>query len=157
MNKEPEKAYDSADDVLPHIELVQKNMDLLINELLQRSNNHDQSKLYSPEKETFDKYIPLLKDVKFGTPEYTKLRQEMYENGLKHHFQSSRHHPEHFKNGINDMNLVDIVEMFIDWYSASMRSDTSFEKGLEYNIKKFKVSPQLAEIFKNTYETYFKK
>lgn len=151
--KEP---YDSAQDALAHIAHVQANMSTIINELLKRADNHDQSKLYSPEKETYDKYIPMLKETKYGSQEYFDIKMKMEKEGLKHHFEANRHHPEHFKNKIDDMNLVDVLEMFIDWYSASLRSDTGFEKGLAVNIKKFNISPQLASIINNTFEDFFK-
>jgi hypothetical protein len=33
---------------------------------------------------------------------------------LKHHYENNRHHPEHFKNNIDDMNLIDLIEMLCD-------------------------------------------
>jgi len=40
---------------------------------------------------------------------------------LEHHYALYRHHPEHFQNGIDDMNLIDLVEMFADWKASSER------------------------------------
>lgn len=54
------------------------------------------------------------------------------------------------------MNLIDVVEMVCDWYAASLRSDTDFEKGLELNCKRFEIDDQLAKIIYNTYKDLFK-
>ena len=98
----------------------------------------------------------MLRTAKYGSKEYEEIRDKMLNEGLKHHYEANRHHPEHFKNGINDMTLIDVVEMFCDWYAASKNSDTGFEAGLKMNKNKFKMSEQLYQIFKNTYDVYLK-
>lgn len=149
--------YDSTKDTMEHIKNIQKVFNnVFIPKLIEWSKNHDQSKLSSPEKETYDKYIPELQKTKYGTPEYFEIKDKMNKEGLKHHFEANRHHPEHFTNGINDMTLVDVMEMFCDWYAASLRSDTGFESGLKTNKSKFHMSEQLYDILKNTYEEYLK-
>jgi len=153
---EAESSFDSTVDAKAHIAVIQKVMNVLIADLEKRKRDHDKSKLSEPEKSCYDKYIPLLKDTPFGTKEYVEVRNAMEKDGLAHHFKVNRHHPEHFENGINDMTLVDIVEMFSDWYAASTRSDTGFEAGLKFNRKKFGMNQQLYQIFHNTYKEYFK-
>jgi hypothetical protein len=149
--------YDSTVDTNAHIVKVQYIMSkIIISELLSRSVEHDQSKLSSPEKETYDKFIPLLQKVKYGTPEYNELKDEMAKTGTGHHYEVNRHHPEHFENGIKDMTLIDVLEMFVDWFSASLRSDTGFEKGLTMNKDRYSISDDLYQIFVNTYEEYLK-
>lgn len=150
------REYDSTVDARLHIEIIHRVIRKIIKELSYRDLHHDASKFKEPELSTYNKYVPLLKETPFGSEEYVKLRDKMYNDGLKHHFENNRHHPEHFNNGIKDMTLVDVVEMFCDWYSASQRSDTGFEEGLEFNKDKFKMSDELYQIFKNTYEEYFK-
>jgi len=149
--------YDSTVDTNAHILKVQYIMsNVITKELIDRALKHDQSKLEDPEKETYDKFIPLLQQVKYGTPEYNKLKDEMAKTGTGHHYEVNRHHPEHFENGIKDMTLFDIFEMFIDWFAASLRSDTGFEKGLKMNKDRYGMSDELYQIFVNTYEEYFK-
>ena len=149
--------YDSTQDTMAHIKKIQYIFNtVVIPELSRRSTDHDKSKLYSPEKETYDLYIPMLQKVKYGTPEYNEIRDKMAEQGTAHHYEVKRHHPEHFENGIIDMNLFDILEMFFDWYAASLRSDTSFEDGIKINIKKYGISDDLCNIFINTYNDYLK-
>ena len=57
--------YDSTKDTLEHIKNIRDVFTVLvIPEIEKRVFNHDLSKLSSPEKETYDKYIPELKKVK---------------------------------------------------------------------------------------------
>jgi len=58
-------------------------------------------------------------------------------------------------NGVNvdGMNLIDVVEMLADWKAATERHpDGDMLKSLEINASRFKLSPQLYSIFKNTIE-----
>lgn len=144
-------------DTQNHINKIQFIMgEKIIPILRSRALHHDRSKFEEPEKSTYDKYIPLLKNVKYGSDEYNEIRNKMHEEGLHHHYQENRHHPEHFENGVNDMNLIDIIEMICDWYAASLLSDTDFEKGLKINCKRFGIDEQLAKIIFNTYKDLFK-
>lgn len=145
-----EKGYDSTVDAKAHIEIIQKIMNKVIDSLKDRSINHDKSKLEDPERSMYDKYIPMLKTTKYGSEEYYDIREKMQKEGLDHHYEVNSHHPEHYENGIDGMDLIDLIEMYCDWKAASSKSDTSFEKGLESNAKRFKMSDQLLSIFKNT-------
>jgi hypothetical protein len=61
------------------------------------------------------------------------------------------HHPEHFKDGVDDMNLLDIMEMFCDWKAAGERhNDGNILKSIERNADRFGLSPQLVRILENT-------
>jgi hypothetical protein len=54
-------------------------------------------------------------------------------------------------SSINNMNLFDILEMFVDWVAATQRhADGDINKSIEYNTERFALSPQLVQIFKNT-------
>jgi hypothetical protein len=142
---------------MKHIRIVRDVFDnTIIPELETRKRDHDISKLQPPEKETYDKYIPLLQEVKYGTPEYNEIKDKMAAEGTAHHYEVNRHHPEHFENGIRDMTLIDVIEMFVDWYSASKRSDTGFEEGLNNNKTRFDMPDELYQIMVNTYNEYFK-
>jgi hypothetical protein len=157
-NNNTKAYYDSTKDTEVHRRNVRNVMNMIImSELEKRRDNHDVSKLQSPEKEVYDKYIPKLKLYQYGTPEYLELREEMAKNGLSHHFKMNRHHPEHFKNGIDDMNIIDLVEMISDWFAASLVSDRDFYDSIDGNAKRFDMPEQLVNILKNTYNDYFKK
>lgn len=58
---------------------------------------------------------------------------------------------EHTYSGVSGMNLVDLLEMWIDWYASSMRhADGDMGKSIDLNEKRFGLDPQLVAIFKNT-------
>lgn len=70
---------------------------------------------------------------------------------LDHHYANNMHHPEAHENGIDGMTLYDIVEMFLDWRAAVERHDDGdIMKSIEHNEKRFKINPQLSQIFRNT-------
>mgnify|MGYP001576204131 CR=1 FL=1 len=70
---------------------------------------------------------------------------------LAHHYAYNRHHPEHFKHGIKDMNLIDILEMLCDWKSSSMRhNDGNILKSIEINQSRFDFSDELRTLLENT-------
>ncbi len=71
--------------------------------------------------------------------------------GLDHHYAANSHHPEHFKNGVDDMNLMDLVEMFCDWIAATRRhADGNIFNSIRHNKDRFKLSDQLVSILGNT-------
>lgn len=142
--------YDSKSDTLIHIKRVSELLSLAAIELLKRGNCHDDSKLKSPEKELFDKYTPKLKDCTYGSDEYKGYLKELGV-ALSHHYENNSHHPEHYPNGIGDMDLFDVIEMFFDWKAAGERhADGNIYKSIEHNKKRFGLSDQLESIFINT-------
>lgn len=150
-----EEKYDSIKDYMAHVIRVKKNMAILMCDLEERARTHDMSKTQSPEKEGYDKYIPLLRTAKYGTEAYNKIREDMRKDCLDHHYEVNRHHPEHFENGIRDFTIVDLFEYFVDCYSSSLLSDTPFEEGVKINAKKHNLPPELVQIFINTVREYF--
>ena len=133
-----------------HKNKVHYYLTLFTNMLQKRGINHDNSKLESPEIEIFAEFTPSLGDSEYGKKSYNDNLEKM-KQALEHHYANNRHHPEHFKNGINDMNLVDICEMFCDWKAASERQKNgNLLKSIEINAERFKCSPQLKRIFENT-------
>ncbi len=145
MNK-----YDSTKDTYDHIRNVRNLLNRIIRELQIRLYNHDASKLENPEKEIFDIYTPKLEGTTYGSDEYHKNITEM-KIALDHHYANNRHHPEYFDNGIEDMNLIDLIEMVCDWKAASLRhADGDIRKSIDLNEKRFKYSQELNSIFNNT-------
>jgi hypothetical protein len=148
-------AYDSREDTLRHKEAVSSALRVLVNDIVKRSIAHDDSKLEPPEKEYFDKYTPKLKDSTYLSDEYRQFLLEL-KPALDHHYANNRHHPERFPSGVNGMTLVDIVEMFADWYAASRRHDDGdILKSIELNKNRFQIGDLLANIFKNTALYYY--
>lgn len=143
-------AYDSTEDTKAHIERVQALLAMMAGALISRARIHDKSKLEEPEKSGFDEFTPKLRETTYGSPEYEKLRAGLGEV-LKHHYAHNRHHPEHHPSGVDDMNLLDIVEMFCDWKAATERhADGDLGKSITHNTERFALSEQLAAIFRNT-------
>lgn len=143
-------SYDSKKSTLEHINNVDANLQIMIQQLIVRSANHDQSKLLNPEKPIFDLVTDKLKHSTYGSDEYKERLKEM-KPALDHHYANNRHHPEHFENGIDGMNLIDLIEMFCDWKAATLRhADGDIIKSIEINAKRFNISPQLKQILQNT-------
>lgn len=147
MNNIP---YDSTEDTIKHIQRVKFFLDAFSWKLTLRGLNHDQSKLQSPEKEIFDEWTPKLSSVQYGTSEFEEMKLQI-KPALDHHYANNSHHPEFYSNGIDGMDLLDLVEMFCDWKAATERTkDGDINKSIEYNAKRFNISPQLVSIFQNT-------
>ncbi len=142
--------YDCTADVLEHKENVWKNLIRIIKELDTRGAIHDYSKLEEPEKDIYDEFTPKLKGLTYGSDEYKECLKQMG-IAIQHHYENNRHHPEYFKNGVNGMNLLDLIEMLSDWKAATMRhADGDIRRSLEINKERFHLSEQLQEILLNT-------
>lgn len=135
---------------IQHIENVRKYIKVLTDKLTVRGINHDKSKLEDPELELFVEFTPKLADTQYGSEEY-KQHLEGLKPALEHHYAVNRHHPEHFSEGIKDMNLIDLCEMLADWKAATLRQkDGNLLKSIEYNCSRFQIDNQLKSILLNT-------
>lgn len=142
--------YDSQAETLKHIRRVSQLLTEASIELMSRGCVHDDSKLEEPEKSLFDEYTPKLAGVEYGSEKYKEFLKGL-EVALDHHYANNSHHPQHYTNGINGMNLFDLVEMFFDWKAATERTKNgNIYKSIDFNKARFEMSDQLAEIFKNT-------
>lgn len=142
--------YNSTVDTIEHIAVFRTMIDNIIQELAFRHRYHDVSKLIEPEKDIFDEFTPKLANTTYGSDEYKEHLKAMGK-ALEHHYRENRHHPEHFENGIKDMDLVDIIEMLCDWKAASMRhEDGDILKSIEINQKRFGYSDEIKNILLNT-------
>lgn len=135
---------------LIHKGIVRGYLDKVAAELIKRGEEHDNSKLQTPEIEIFDVFTEKLKDSTYGSEEYKMALGEM-EVALDHHYMVNRHHPEHFEDGINDMNLIDLIEMLVDWKAATMRHDNGdIWKSLALNQERFGYSDELKDLLMRT-------
>lgn len=133
-----------------HIARVRELLNKIIVELLARGENHDKSKLESPEVEIFTELTPKLANLTFGSEEYKESLKELGP-ALEHHYANNRHHPEFHKRGIEDMNLIDIIEMLADWKASSeLQNNGNLRKSLDINGKRYGLSDQLMSIMENT-------
>ncbi|MGC4191973.1 MAG: DUF5662 family protein [Thermomicrobiales bacterium] len=133
-----------------HIERVHTLLLEIRGELEQRGRTHDASKLREPERSLFEQAYADLSKVDYGSAEYREALARA-RKALDHHYAHNRHHPEYFPNGVDGMTLVDLVEMLADWKAASeRRPDAEIHEGIRINAERFKLTPQLTNIFLNT-------
>lgn len=143
-------AYDSRPDTREHIETVRSFMRAVIGELRDRAERHDASKLEEPEVSVFDRVTPKLRGLTYGSEEYEASLADMGE-GLRHHYAANDHHPEHFANGIADMDLVQLTEMLCDWKAATMRHDDGdLARSIEQNAERFCYGDEIKRLLLNT-------
>lgn len=61
---------------------------------------------------------------------------------------------DHLEAEVNGMSLFDVLEMLLDWKAATerMKDGGDIRASLVHNTERFKLSPQLANILRNTIE-----
>lgn len=135
-----------------HKDGVKDYLSFIVNLLASRALTHDNSKNSNEEY----KYFKMANSVnrnQFKTyEEYLNYIKPTLDKGLEHHYNVNRHHPEYFDNGIDDMNLIDILEMIVDWKVSIEQNDKELYEEIDYNFKKYNVSEQLKKIILNTYK-----
>lgn len=135
-----------------HIREVGRLLHICIIDLLERTHHHDQSKLAHPEVGPLA-VAPKLAGMTYQGAAYRQSCEGELKTALEHHYANNRHHPQHFKRGVDDMNLLDLLEMICDWKASSGRQhDGNLRKSIDSNIKRYEISQQLAEIMTRTAE-----
>jgi len=137
---------------LEHIRRVNELMKESAVIILNRGSKHDESKLSEPEAFGFESLGNDFRKFKYGSEEYyKKVNDPRFQEAVKHHHMVNRHHIEHFKNGIKDMNLFDIIEMICDWKAASERQENSvFEEHIQVNFYRFGIPDEYKNMIINT-------
>jgi hypothetical protein len=139
-----------------HIKRVGHYLHTFSKELIDRAEHHDDSKLEEPELSGFAENTEKLAKVEYGSEAYRNMLAELKPT-IEHHYSKNRHHTEFWPNGINDMNLIDLLEMLADWRAAGERNKNgNIRKSIEVNAEKYGISPQLRKIIENTVRDYFK-
>lgn len=148
---QPTAHYDSRHDTWTHIHEVQRGLNVIIKDLLTRAHVHDQSKLVWPELEAFNESTPKLAGLVYGTPEYQQSLDAM-RPALEHHYSVNRHHPQFHENGIHDMNLMDLLEMLVDWQAACKRHTDggNIRQSIEFNAERFGYGDEIKKLLLNT-------
>jgi hypothetical protein len=143
-------SYDSRPDTYAHIAEVRARMLGVAVLLIRRAHDHDASKLTDPELSVFDEYTPKLRDSTYGTDEYRELLAGMGA-GLAHHYEVNDHHPEHYADGIADMNLLAVIEMLCDWKAATLRhADGDLDRSITQNAERFGFGEEVETLLRNT-------
>ena len=87
--------------------------------------------------------------------DYKKLLEKV-KPAIEHHYANNRHHPQFHKNGINDMDLFDQLEMLMDWLATTERVlNGNIRQSIELNAERFKMEPQVVKMMMNTINRYF--
>ena len=142
--------YEARCETLKHIKRVNELLIKFAQEILTRAIEHDSSKLEEPEASLFESVTNELKAYKYNSVEYKEGLKKLGP-ALEHHYANNDHHPEFGKDGIKSMSLFSLVEMFLDWKSASERQNGgNINKSLEVNQERYNYSDELKSIFKNT-------
>ena len=141
---------DSTEETSKHKKRVEELLTNAAEEIINRGKNHDNSKLETPEKELFDEYTSKLGGVIYGSEQYNDFLKAL-KPALDHHYENNSHHPEHYKDGIDGMDLFDIIELFFDWKASGERHrGGNIYKSIDINKERFGISDQLEKILKNT-------
>ncbi len=137
-----------------HVRRVQHYLNLFVKDLINRGENHDNSKFEEPELSIFAENTEKLGKTQYGSPEYKELLEQV-KPAINHHYSKNDHHPEFHKNGIEDMDLVQLCEMIADWKAATERNlNGNIRKSLDINSQKYDICPQLKRILENTIKKY---
>lgn len=145
-----EKEYKAMELILQHKRSIAVLLAKFVAELAYRTAIHDNSKLSPGEFELSAEHSDEFNKYTWDSPEERQLRDKLAPAATLHR-QRNRHHPEYFENGIDGMNLIDLLEMLSDWVSASERGPgDSIRKSLPILKEKYKISPQLYQILTNT-------
>lgn len=147
----PQKS--TRDYIREHRNHVQEKLFKIIKELWKRAEDHDKSKLQEPEYSGW-KSMDLEPRYKYGTKEYFD-KMKRYKWVFDLHYKNNRHHPEHWQGFFNDMDLLDFIEMILDWCSYK-ENITSAEmiKIVEENCDRFDFPPLLKDLAINTLKNY---
>lgn len=152
MNKEQSEVIET---IMKHKRQVRDKLRYVAYKLLSLANHHDDSKLKEPELSMFLKYTPMLKKLEYGSKEYQDVLKEMGKE-LQHHYQNNRHHPECWKDGIESMSILYIIEMIADW--ATVAESTNIGINLLYQKERFNCSwvflDLLQKIHKDLFDNY---
>jgi len=154
--QETTETTDSRKDTIRHRLMVCDFADRFCRKLMARAQRHDESKLHEPEKSKFDVVGTQrhLDSIEYDSREYQDSLASLGD-ALKHHYENNDHHPQHFDNGIDGMNLLQLVEMYLDWCAASKRNKNGdIRKSIEQNKKKYCMTEQLYSIFMNTVDKF---
>jgi len=142
------------DGVLKHKQVVAHLMQQVITALVERAIVHDNSKFMPQEFDAFEVVTPILKTLTYGSDEY-KASLRSIQPALDHHYMVNSHHPEHYPHGIDDMDLIDLIEMVCDWTAAAQRqTNGDIMKGLEVSKERFHIDDQLIGIIRNTVRNF---
>jgi hypothetical protein len=128
-------------------------MEFFASVLATRGANHDSSKLKEPE---YSGWLAMDKEPRYpyGSRKYYD-KMFRYKEVLEHHYSINSHHPEHFEDPSNQMDLIDLIEMLCDWFSYS--NDISWLEGyntINSQCARFKLNDTIKHLLLNTFRNF---
>lgn len=118
--------------------------------LFWRGQAHDLSKYGRYERRRFARVLPTLASTTYGSDEYDRAL-DVLGPALEHHYLANSHHPEHYEQGVREMDLYDFVEMYCDWQAAVRRHDDGdLRDSIRQNADRFDLEPQVVHLLANT-------
>jgi hypothetical protein len=97
-----------------HIAEFQQAIEDLCSALKRRAKTHDASKLKEPELTQYTEAEHELEKFKPGSKSYLTFAQK-HSIILDRHYSKNPHHVEHFENGFDDMTILDLIDVLVDW------------------------------------------
>ena len=134
-----------------HIRTIQGYMTLIGTEWVERTRRHDESKLDDIELYGYVGIAEATKGLTAGSQEYLDAL-EPYKTVIRRHYILNDHHPEHFANRVNGMNLIQVLEMVCDWIAASTDREMHPMQSIDAQCTRFNIDAQLKKIIINTME-----
>jgi hypothetical protein len=121
--------------------------------LMFRALIHDNTKYYPSEAVGFSSIIDRLRQTTYGSPQYKKCLEDI-RPAIQTHYSRNSHHPENHADGVHDMDLADLIEMYCDWHASAKRHDDgNIFRSIRINQSRFGLSEQLASIMENEART----
>lgn len=135
-----------------HIEQVRLLCEVAARDLSTRGQTHDASKFLPVERDIFEANTHRRDSVAFGSSAYYAHLARV-KPALDHHYAVNRHHPEHFEDGIQGMNLLDLLEMTCDWMAVTLTDTNDLSpvyRSIDVNQDRFGYSDELSTMLKQT-------
>jgi hypothetical protein len=137
-------------ETVAHVRRVGDLMLDAVQVLQRRAVRHDDSKFTPEEFEAFAQETPTLRGLTYGSDQY-KAALVRLGPALAHHYRVNPHHPEHHTRGVDQMDLLHLIEMLADWKAATERhADGSLPKSIAGNAKRFGYNDAMARLLART-------
>ncbi len=125
---------------LRHIMTVQGLLRRVARQLLDRADGHDLSKLAPDELGGMIEIDAIAGRYGLNSPEYMAA---LSGEAIQLHQSRHSHHPEYHPNGIEDMDIFDLIEMVCDWKAANqLRGHPEWGKSVDMMAERLSLSPE---------------
>lgn len=137
------------DYLYEHRALVHDKMATVSRDINTRARHHDQSSLNGSEFRIYEEHFDELQKYPMFDPRRDAVLKEMRVATMYHH-NANDHHPEHFDDGINGMNLIQMIEFVADIMSQSEQNGIDVYEMLPLLKDQYDISSQLYQVILNT-------